>query len=754
MWVKASIFIAAFLMATSPANAENFFVNNQAEYRAAANRVRAGDQITLANGTWQSFAIVLTGKGDEAKPITLTAETPGQVILLGQSSLRIGGDYIVVKGLVFRNGYSPEGEVISFRRNKDDLANHARVTETVIDGFSKPDRYDDDYWIGMYGKHNRFDHNYVAGKTNKGVTLAVRLNSEGSRENAHQIDHNYFGSRPTLGSNGGETIRVGTSAFSMFKSNTVIEDNYFEDCDGEIEIISIKSGSNTIRRNVFVTSSGTLTLRHGNDNVVERNVFFGRGKDHTGGIRVINGNQTVRDNYLEGMRGTDLASAFTVMNGVPNSPVYRYVQVTNAQIDHNSILDSTRVTFGAGKSDERSAPPLGSLFTANLLSGTTVDPFFLAEDTLSGIAFSGNVIASGSVPSELSKSTRANVKFSHAANGLLYPVGRQYAGIGAPRDLKPMSRDEAGPVWYAKPVSKELFDSGRTIQVAPGDDTLSHALETSKSGDRIVLSAGDYFVNRTLIVDHAVTFAGPSGSGGRATVSFARPTMFEIANGGSLKLTNLSFSGKEAPDSIGSNFIRTSSSPVQNNFVIDMDHVSISDLNVNASFDVIYLGKGTMAKRISISNSAFSNITGVILNSAAETDDYGQYNSDYVSITDSTFDKIGDGIVNIYRGGTDESTFGPHFTLVRSTLTNVGSMGRGKHGASMLLHGVQYIRIEDNTFARSAPVVIRQTVGVPSTTLKSNTFESTPAPVVEELFFQGSPRAAITGSRVVAGATQ
>ena len=51
------------------------------------------------------------------------------------------------------------------------------ITEVVIDGFNNPERTESDYWVSMYGKNNRFDHNYLAGKNNNGVTMAVRLNT-------------------------------------------------------------------------------------------------------------------------------------------------------------------------------------------------------------------------------------------------------------------------------------------------------------------------------------------------------------------------------------------------------------------------------------------------------------------------------------------------------------------------------------------------------------------------------------------------
>jgi poly(beta-D-mannuronate) lyase len=72
--------------------------------------------------------------------------------------------------------------VISFRKNSQQLANYSRVTETVIDNFNNPERFEPDYWVAMYGVHNRFDHNHLEGKRNKGVTMAVRLDSAASRD--------------------------------------------------------------------------------------------------------------------------------------------------------------------------------------------------------------------------------------------------------------------------------------------------------------------------------------------------------------------------------------------------------------------------------------------------------------------------------------------------------------------------------------------------------------------------------------------
>lgn len=747
MFARVSVIIAACVTGSVPALAEDRLVTTQAEYFAAAKAVEAGDTIILANGTWADFEIVLAGQGTAKKPITLTAQTPGKVNITGQSNLQIGGEYVIVKGLKFVDGYTPTGEVISFRRSKTDLANNSRVTEVVIDGFSKPDRYESDYWVGLYGKNNRFDHNYLAGKTNKGVTLAVRLDSEESRENNHSIDHNYFGPRPTLGSNGGETLRVGTSHYAEHNSNTLIEDNYFERTNGEVEIISIKAGRNIVRGNVFDTSRGAVTLRHGDGNIIERNVFLGRGEDHTGGVRVINADQTVRDNYMEGLRGDGFASALTVMNGVPNSPANRYVQVSNAVIEHNTIIDSKRITFGAGADAERSAFPVGTSFSGNLLSGTADKTFMEADDEVSGITFANNRLIDGEVARELSALQPAATELQRAENGLLYPVDPALAAVGAPRDLDPVKRSATGPAWYPKPDNAPVFGTGKTISVQPGEGTIEAAFAKAKAGDTLALAGGAYVVNKTILLDRPVTITGPVTDAEAAAISYARPSLFEMAEGGSLKLENVSISGSESPDNVGNNVIRTTSVPIRGNFVIELSRVTISDLTINRSFDVIVIGKNAFADSISIKNSVFSNISGVVIKADAETDDYGQYGAEYITIEGSAFSDIGQGVADIYRGGRDESTFGPHFTLSSSAFTNVGS----KDAPAILLHGAQRTAIDNNAFMKSGPVKIVHTVGTPKTIISNNAFGSADGFVAEELNYSGEPRVVLSENAFMDG---
>jgi poly(beta-D-mannuronate) lyase len=711
--VSLFICVVAPILA-APAIAADILVRTQAEYEQAVTAARPGDTIVLANGEWRDFEILLEGEGTAERPITLTAETKGEVLVTGQSNLRLAGRHLVVSGLVFKDGYSPTDAVIQFRRTKGEYAYHSRVTEVVVDHFNNPERYEDDMWVAMYGKHNRFDHNHLEGKSNRGVTLAVRMNTEESRENHHRIDHNYFGPRPILGSNGGETMRIGTSHYSLSDSFTLVENNYFDRCNGEVEIISAKSGSNIFRGNLFFESRGTLTLRHGNNNLVENNVFLGNRRDHTGGIRVINKGQIVRNNYMHGLTGHRFGGGFVIMNGVPNSRINRYHQVDGAVIENNSIIDVDHIELGAGSDEERTATPVNSVFRANLVYNADGRENISIYDDMSGIEFSDN-------------SMHEAVELAVAENGLLYPVDPELANIGVNKDLKVLKREQTGPSWYPKAGFGDRFEGGATQAVEPGLDTLVAAVATAGPGDIVELAAGDYLLSRTVIIDKPLTIR----SDGNARIEYERTALFEIVEGGSLKLDGVTISGASSPDRHGNAAIRTSRYSMLNNYALVIENSVFDDLDMNHSFNVLTVAKHTFADWIEIRNSTFSNVTGAVLALDVENDDLGIYNAEYITIADSSFENIGKAVADVYRGGTDESTFGPHFDMSSSTVTAAGKDARNKTGASIRLHGVQATDIYENEFVDSEEILVWETVGEPVTNLRNNIYEDTADPVID-----------------------
>ena len=257
--------------------AVDYPVSSAADITAILPSLNPGDALVMQNGTWTNQQINFSAIGNSSNPITLRAETPGQVILNGSSSLNITGDWLVADGLRFEGGaLGSNDHVVEFRGNRGEATNSRLTNSTIVD--YNPSNINTRYfWVSLYGQNNRVDHNHFEGQNHSGVTVTVWRNS--SAADNHRIDSNQFVDRPEGNSNGFEAIRIGTSDESLSHSFTTVENNLFDNVDGEIEIISNKSGSNLLQYNTFRESAGTLTLRHGDNNTVAGNFFLGEGKD-------------------------------------------------------------------------------------------------------------------------------------------------------------------------------------------------------------------------------------------------------------------------------------------------------------------------------------------------------------------------------------------------------------------------------------------------------------------------------------------
>ncbi|MFB9054949.1 polysaccharide lyase 6 family protein [Formosa undariae] len=715
------ILTGSFLFTSCKENEKsNNLVSDVEMFNSAVANAKPGDEIVLANGVWNNAELVFDAKGTAENPITLTVEEKGMVTLEGESNLQIAGEHLIIKGLVFKNGYTPTNAVISFRKNREELANNCRLTECVIDNFNNPERHVQDYWVTIYGKNNRLDHNHIVGKKNLGVTMIVGLDTKGSVENNHQIDHNYFGPRPTFGNNGGETLRIGTSHHALENSGTIVESNYFDRCNGEIETVSSKSANNIYRYNTFFECTGTLTMRHGNETLVEGNVFLGNNKPNTGGIRIINEDQIVKNNYLFGVTGYRFRGAFVVMNGVPNSTPNRYMPVMNSKLLNNTYVNCDNILFCAGSDDERSAPPTSTEIAGNIFYNDHKDNIFTAFDDVSGISFHDNIVGQNINTDIASGFTPADIKLVKNEQGFLIPTSDK---IKTPIIIsdKIGTKENTGTSWYSKEDRTIALNSGNTIAVKPGINTITAATRDSKPGDIIELTSGEtYVLTKAAKVNHPLTFK--SSGKEKAIILFERMMAFEIENGGSLALENLKFDGASAPDYAGNSVISTSKKSMTNNYKLFIDNCDFEDLIVNHSFDVLRVSKGTFADTISIQNSKFKNITGHIAALDTETDDIGAYNAEYVIMKNNILTDVQGVALRLYRGGKDESTLGPFLEMENNVFNHVGFGKKNKYDAALSLYGVQSNRIENNIFNETRPVDMHLVVGEPIVNILNNDF--------------------------------
>ncbi|MCG8580081.1 MAG: polysaccharide lyase 6 family protein [Bacteroidales bacterium] len=383
------ILLICLLSNTLSIEATNYLIYSASELTSITSSLQAGDTVKLSKGNWYNQELLFTAFGTADENIVLTVEVKGETILTGTSQIRIYGEHLTIDGLRFENGSRQNDAVVEFRKSSSELSHHCRLTNTSIINYNPADKNTDYKWVSVYGTNNRVDHCHFEGKNHSGTTLVVWITDE---PNYTHIDHNYFGTRPDLGYNGGETIRIGTSTNSMKESRAIVEYNLFEECDGEIEIISNKSCFNIYRYNTFRNNNGCLTLRHGNDCEVYGNYFTG-GDKASGGVRIIGERHKVYNNYFENLKGDDYRSAICIMNGVPDSPLNRYFQVKEAVVAFNTIVNCKMpLIIGAGKDSEKSLAPIDCIFANNVIDKTTGSVNITIEDEPVNMVWESNVI--------------------------------------------------------------------------------------------------------------------------------------------------------------------------------------------------------------------------------------------------------------------------------------------------------------------------------------------------------------------------
>lgn len=714
--------LAGCILLTLAGTANTIVVKNIDELTTADKQAKPGDIIILQNGEWKNVTISLGCSGTKQQPITFKAQTPGKVIISGRSSLRIGGNYITVDGLYFLNGYAGNSAVIDFRINKDHLANNCRVTNCVVNDFNNPKRMDENNWVLFYGKNNRLDHCSFINKKNMGVLLAVILDDERSRENHHSIDQNYFGIRLPLASNGGEIIRVGVSQHCEFNSNTAITQNFFEQCDGEAEIVSIKSGGNLVRDNLFKECQGSVVLRHGNFNTVEGNIFLGNNKEGTGGVRVINKGQWVINNFFYKCRGIAFRSPLTIMNGIPNSPAHRYVQVTDAIIAQNTFYDCSPVSFCDGSDAERTLPPQQVVFAQNIFYNTKDSVIYRSFDDIGGFRFANNKISTP-IPQQMPAGFERTSFSKQYVDAIMIPHG----GVAADRSLldsithiqgRKVSRfsnhagfnDEkhmryilqvvarkCGAQWY-KPAKKNRT----TVTIPCKNMTELRAALTSSQADNIVinLTSPGYQLTDPLRIVKNTEFI----TTGKQKISFRWPedetpvenkSFIEVKGGSTLTLTglNLDFKGYERNFR---DFIRTDTTASSEHVNLVIRNCTFSNLQTNNGA-FLHASRSVICDSIVIVNNNFLNNNCDLLSFMDETDKKGYYNTEKLVFANNRITGHTGAVLQMLRGGNDESTLGPALYFTGNKLLDCQA-GQYPKPAMIDLTGTQVSRISNNQF--------------------------------------------------------
>ena len=706
-------------------------ISNSVELNEAIKNAKPGDEIVLANGVWKDVEIKFRGKGTKDKPITLKAETPGKVSIEGQSYLKFGGEYLVVEGLHFKNGFSPSKAVIDFKISHkdapDEISNNCKVTNCVIIDFNKPKRDDSDLWVLFWGRHNELSNCYIAGKTNRGPTVRVSIAGIESINNYHKIINNHFGPRPVKGGPSGETIQLGDSFTSMSPSYTYVANNLFEACNGEVEVISSKTNFNVFKNNVFYKSEGSLVTRHGNYVTVDGNYFIGDGiNENYGGIRIINTGHWVVNNYFYGLKGKSFRSPLAVMNGIPKSPLNRYNQVTDVVVAYNTYVNcSSPWQFGVGqnlaqadvlpKSEIRSARAIRTTVANNIVFNEKgLKNIVVENDKADGVVFKNNIVNNEAMPFKDFNGgiTEGSLQLRELSDNIFIPVGvpddfEAYNGFDfntIETDLLGVSRKDdksIGAIMGKEVSNPNILDKSKygatwfsnekefdipEMSIVRNAEELKTKISNASSNHIISLAEGVYKIDASLVINKTITIQSQPNEKAQIVFSGAENTpLFSLQPYGKLTVENVSLKGNDKNYAFAS-----LKENMSNHFGLSVLNSKISNFNY-----VLKVYKQSFAERITFKESSISNCeNGIEL--SEETNDKGDYNTEYLTIDNCTFNNVKANVIDYYRGGYDESTIGGNLLVSRSTFTNCGAKEANKR---LINHyGIINVNITKNTF--------------------------------------------------------
>jgi len=389
-------------------------VSTNYELNAAISNASTGTTIILANQTWTDVQININKTGTESNPITIKAQTPGNVFFEGRSNISLGGSYIIFEGVIFQNasGLITNGDkiepIIEFRDTSNNDCVNCIVRNIKMDSYNGTSSQETlkFKWIIIYGEYNEVSYSSFIGKN--GVGSIINDNHNNSTPDYSKIHHNYFADRVPVnndvnGLNDQDAIRIGVSTTSLSDSFTEVYDNFFNNWSGEVEIISNKCGSNKYYNNTFRDFQGTLTLRHGNNTEVYGNYFFANNNSFSGGIRVIGEDHKIYNNYIEGVNhrkpsgsGSGATGGINVSNGKPNSALNEYYQVKNVQIINNTLVNcDLAIRIGTKVNSALTLAPENLIVANNIMLNSSDSAFEETTVPFGTSIYEGNITQNG-----------------------------------------------------------------------------------------------------------------------------------------------------------------------------------------------------------------------------------------------------------------------------------------------------------------------------------------------------------------------
>lgn len=373
--VVLSTLVILFGCTTSGVNASDpllhvSHIDDLDEIVAAA---RPGTTILVEAGTYTlSRKIVLSVIGTRDKPVTIRA-AQGNVTLEGRGGFDIEkSDWLVIDGFTF--GW--QARTFNVRESTNVRLTNMTWRYAAPPG-TAPDSALSVHWLRIHSGHGHHLDNSTFGPHFGGLGVTVLIENDVADV---RISKNYFHDRPRDGRNGAETIRVGSGGGSRIAAT--IDNNMFERCDGEAELLSVKADGVRIINNTFRDNRGQVVVRNGVDVIISRNQFFGGERQRGGGIRIHGSHICIAQNLFHELPNAalqtfpghfDRRSAGAWNKGYPSTN--DVVVAGNVFVKPNVLADDARPWY---------ALDLGSAGSSDIPADgwTIVNNYFVTDNSL------------------------------------------------------------------------------------------------------------------------------------------------------------------------------------------------------------------------------------------------------------------------------------------------------------------------------------------------------------------------------------
>jgi hypothetical protein len=364
---------------TEPPPLRTFRVSSLSALQSRIDSAIAGDLIILTNGVYTSSATInINRQGTAQNPIVISAETIGGAEIRGSASFSLNSPaaFVVIRGFRLTHAIG----TVQVRAG----TSNCRITRNVFQ-LTGDGRY-----LLVSGDDCEIDHNTFQNKSTPGQMFSIHGPGSSGMAQRTWVHHNLFQNFTSIGGNGGETLQIGLSGRSLTDAHTLVENNLFVMCNGENELISNKSSANTFRYNTIRDStSGELTLRHGNDCVVHSNFFI-----NSAGLRFFGDDHNIYSNYFE-----ECDPGIQIGNGGTNIPpgeLTGHDRPDRVRVSFNTLINNNRSVIMPGRTNGLGATDL--VFSNNIIQSNSGSIL-----TLNGPApnarFEGNIVF-GSAPND------------------------------------------------------------------------------------------------------------------------------------------------------------------------------------------------------------------------------------------------------------------------------------------------------------------------------------------------------------------